>query len=295
MIRPQKLYKYMTAQTGRIVLNSLSLRWSSPELFNDPFDVPRELAQGVPPQDIQIGVFKSFAELIKSSKPIPVHLDPRIVSFIESERKKGNGIEIDKICNELTSYVPESSTMYPAFDELRNMWRELIPNLRILCLTERIDNTVMWAHYAENSKGIALGFTANKEVDSALLEAKKVNYISEGKVPLFLSNEGWGNLIVNMSDPIEAISKVFEEYCYTKTKNWEYEREWRISTPKKPLDQGQYSDWHFAIEELDSIYIGHKADDKLLSHIIDLNYHLLGVKIFKCEIDGQTLKFKPFS
>jgi hypothetical protein len=37
------LYKYLSAATAIAVLNSQALRYSSPVLFNDPFDVPREL------------------------------------------------------------------------------------------------------------------------------------------------------------------------------------------------------------------------------------------------------------
>ena len=37
------LYKYSTAATAKEILRNGSLRWSSPLLFNDPFDVPREL------------------------------------------------------------------------------------------------------------------------------------------------------------------------------------------------------------------------------------------------------------
>ena len=32
-------YKYMSAETARIILANRRLRWSSPILFNDPFDI----------------------------------------------------------------------------------------------------------------------------------------------------------------------------------------------------------------------------------------------------------------
>src|SRR3954467_3752612 len=35
---PELVYKYMSSETALIVLDKLSLRWSSPLLFNDPFD-----------------------------------------------------------------------------------------------------------------------------------------------------------------------------------------------------------------------------------------------------------------
>ena len=37
------LFKYATAETAKIVLESRTRRWSSPSLFNDPFDVQFDL------------------------------------------------------------------------------------------------------------------------------------------------------------------------------------------------------------------------------------------------------------
>ena len=39
----QYFYKYVTAKVAKIVLATRKLRWSSPLLFNDPFDVTQEL------------------------------------------------------------------------------------------------------------------------------------------------------------------------------------------------------------------------------------------------------------
>ena len=36
-------YKYMKANVAKIALNARKLRWSSPVLFNDPFDITQEL------------------------------------------------------------------------------------------------------------------------------------------------------------------------------------------------------------------------------------------------------------
>jgi hypothetical protein len=40
---PSRFYKYMKASTTKTVLESNSLRWSSPTLFNDPFDLQFDL------------------------------------------------------------------------------------------------------------------------------------------------------------------------------------------------------------------------------------------------------------
>jgi hypothetical protein len=38
-----RLFKYATASTAKIILDSCTLRWASPVMFNDPFDVQFDL------------------------------------------------------------------------------------------------------------------------------------------------------------------------------------------------------------------------------------------------------------
>lgn len=41
--RPVNLFKYLSLETARIVLASGRLRWSTPPLLNDPFDLGFDL------------------------------------------------------------------------------------------------------------------------------------------------------------------------------------------------------------------------------------------------------------
>lgn len=79
-------YKYMSLNTAKIVLDSCSLRWSSPVLFNDPFDVPREVMPGI--NEINIGkalARKLIAELITPREDIQ-NLNPRIRTMLRKVR-----------------------------------------------------------------------------------------------------------------------------------------------------------------------------------------------------------------
>ncbi len=79
-------YKYMSLNTAKIVLDSCSLRWSSPVLFNDPFDVPREVMPGI--NEINIGkalARKLIAELITPREDIQ-NLNPRIRTMLSDFR-----------------------------------------------------------------------------------------------------------------------------------------------------------------------------------------------------------------
>jgi hypothetical protein len=49
-------FKYMTASTGMAILENSSFRWSNPDLFNkynDKFDVPRVIAEGISSSDLE--------------------------------------------------------------------------------------------------------------------------------------------------------------------------------------------------------------------------------------------------
>src|SRR4051812_23527309 len=43
MTHPEHFYKYVDADTAKIILKNSTLRWSAPSRFNDPFDVQFDL------------------------------------------------------------------------------------------------------------------------------------------------------------------------------------------------------------------------------------------------------------
>ena len=47
MATPTKFYKYTTAKTARPILEKSALQWSSPTVFNDPFDMQFDLQPGI--------------------------------------------------------------------------------------------------------------------------------------------------------------------------------------------------------------------------------------------------------
>jgi hypothetical protein len=62
---PQCFYKYMTARVAKIVLTTRRLRWSSPVLFNDPFDITQELRLDFDEHRLNIALIDRVASLIE--------------------------------------------------------------------------------------------------------------------------------------------------------------------------------------------------------------------------------------
>ena len=61
----QYFYKYMSAATAKIVMTTRKLRWSSPIIFNDPFDVTQELRLNFDADELNAAVTEQFAVLLE--------------------------------------------------------------------------------------------------------------------------------------------------------------------------------------------------------------------------------------
>src|SRR2546428_13969576 len=77
----QFFYKYVTAKIAKIVLTTRTLRWSSPVLFNDPFDVTQELRLNFTEEEINAALNNELATLIQTGI-IPDAAPPAIKSLL---------------------------------------------------------------------------------------------------------------------------------------------------------------------------------------------------------------------
>ena len=83
----KSFFKYMSAATARAVLTNHTLRWSSPVLFNDPFDVPRELSFGLTPADIVQALSARMAELIENPPEDTFELAPGVRLIVDTVKR----------------------------------------------------------------------------------------------------------------------------------------------------------------------------------------------------------------
>ena len=246
-------YKYVSLNTAKIILKNRTLRWSSPLEFNDPFDVPRELLYGVTPAEIKKETNNIFADLIKNPPENTEGLQPKIKSIVDAiKNSNAKGVK-NKIVSAIQLEGVEEDLSSPALEGMRQFWRDLIPEFRILCLCESHKKASMWYHYAEKYKGVVIELScSNKKVDSALLMAEPINYIES--VPEISTALGWAQILFM---PKKAMTeKLFKLATYTKTPDWEYEKEWRVTSFRRPRETGTFSDYSFNHKELKSIYLG---------------------------------------
>jgi hypothetical protein len=95
-----------------------------------------------------------------------------------------------------------------AFEATSRILGEKIALRRMYCLTPFPDSTLMWSHYADNHRGICLEFGKNNPL---IVKARPVRYRD--------TYPEWTPLAVTDA-PLDLV--------LTKSKDWAYEREFRI-------------------------------------------------------------------
>jgi len=186
---PGRFYKYMKASTAKIVLENNSLRWSSPTLFNDPFDLQFDL------------------HLEFNSDRVANRLLQRFVDVYTGRAQPASGSRFDDNAKLLRVMMPDlreetvrkenRSAIYAAIraieeglPKLHDELRATLAPRKILCLSEMPDNLLMWAHYAENHTGavIELSYLEEGTYASTWGAAKPVRYGAD--MPRLADEEG---------------------------------------------------------------------------------------------------------
>ena len=110
----------------------------------------------------------------------------------------------------------------------------------LLCFSKNWSNTVQWAHYADNHKGLCLGFDF---LDNKLM---KVSY----------AKERLDRPVTSEDINIDLMNKVLS----TKYSDWEYEKEHRVFVSKEIKSNGLYFSDFSEDFKLKEIIVGARSD-----------------------------------
>jgi len=190
-------YKYVTAGVVNIVLATRRVRWSSPLLFNDPFDITQELRLNFDEALLNGAIAEEMARMIERSPSHgPKIRHPLLNALLAMlDGRPDLRTEIATGLRDLSH--PPSQGQVHALEDLRQMWRDLVPTMRVLCLSELHDVTSMWNHYSDNYRGVVLEFEAVDEIDSCLLVARPVVY--QDQPPAIADAEQWARCMLGTS------------------------------------------------------------------------------------------------
>lgn len=147
-----KLYKYYSPESFDFIFNDegISLRFSQPELLNDPFEA--NLGLGLTKKDEINEVISSTLNLLDIEKN-------KINSNEETtdEIKKEAMTSLDIACEELIEgYKNELAILREKYQNIYSY-----SDIGILSLSQNENSREMWAHYAKNHTGFMIEMDIN--------------------------------------------------------------------------------------------------------------------------------------
>lgn len=189
---PSLLFKYRDWKNfiHRRLITHQELYLSSPSAFNDPFD-------GNAPVRYDLMTYEEcFARNLEIAKC-------RYIDIAEQQ----------KYAKELTDskefFHPE--TLKSESPEQLKKWAEIIG---LVSLSEVRDNILMWSHYAGSHSGFVVGLDTESLIrDHDFDYIDRMQYLDE----------------YPMIGGMDAVTEKFRKKFFSKSKEWSYEREWRIS------------------------------------------------------------------
>jgi hypothetical protein len=254
--KPNKLYKYVSAEGARHILRDGKLRCSSPVLFNDPFDGQIEAARDFSKQQLDDYMAKRVMEYAAADSQIPPEASEVFKYRFEQFKKQlAAGKSPEEALNEdaSTRRLAEALTE-PSAPREPIKWSKIQRDFRVCTFSETHESIVMWSHYADHHRGACLEFFARP--DGLVKCARKVSYV--GDLPNFASLKEWGDFLLGLGD-LNWL-RLVEDYLVRKNPEWNYEREWRILFPKSSSDDLYYY-LPFNEADLSAVYLGLRMRD----------------------------------
>jgi hypothetical protein len=273
------LYKYLSSEGGLSVLRSQALRYSSPLLFNDPFDVPREW-EGFTIDELERATLERIRCYLRGEA---VPQSPSMKELLRTYAERSGGISEDQFIAQAQFFLrTQRPTQEKYLRDFEEAWRERLPVLRIACFAQEATSAAMWAHYGQAHTGIVLQFESSDERDSVSLLAEPVVY--QTAKPTLPSVTEWARAF--LSEIELDWDQVLREYQFVKHADWSYEREVRVVTARKATETGFYSDISYHPLDLQGVILGAKVGKETEAAIREIcAAQYPHASIFRAQID----------
>jgi Protein of unknown function (DUF2971) len=259
-------YKYLSIDGLQYITKNLTMRYASPSTFNDPFDSQFELGFDFEFEEAGQALLEKMEEFVFGDDEPEGNTENRLFKALSLTRKNRHQHNIEEFREYFKSSVDKNIQFSKnAQPGLNKTWKSVFDTIRIFCVTEDHKNLLMWSHYADKHEGAVIRIGCIKEIDSVLLAAVPVCYTDQ--TPVIATKDEWINSLIGLSeiDYDQHLKKIVT----TKSKEWEYEKEWRVYTFVQPssIDDGKYLYQIFSPKEIQAIYFGCKVDEKTIDKI----------------------------
>lgn len=236
-----KLFKYVHSQ--RIdILESKMICFSTPHQLNDPFELKPHIKDIATQETYNSSIKEKVSRLRDEYSKLP--------------RNSRRRMTFDEFSGQVSDFTHKGLTnevkLGMATKAKEIIDKELSDKIGILSLTERPDNLLMWAHYADSHQGFIIEF----DPESSFFSQKRSDVDEFGYLRKVEYSETRPSLI------LEEI-KDFSPYL-TKGNVWAPEYEWRIMLPiymrNKELSSG-HNLFSFPASAIKNIIFGCRATD----------------------------------
>lgn len=267
------LYKYLSPDGAKLTLGNGTFRHAKPSDFNDDMDMT---IQKIFPDKIE----KVLGQLAGSTaRLIFENLDKRPTCLSDNMRHKVTQLQTVFRANHEAINIIERKTKANQVSDLydaehmqnlaKNMVAELngfLQNHRVLCVSDDHTSIPMWERYAADHSGIILRITPNENKNSKFQLFRKVGY-TPTRPTLYESTRKFQEDSL-FGDQEKTKRDMLDNIIYTKTKEWEYEREYRLAIPLGPGEE--YETLPYQPEEISELFLGAKMDNNEKEQILEL-------------------------
>lgn len=156
---------------------------------------------------------------------------------------------------------------------LQDQLYKALENVGIFCLSEELYNTLMWSHYTNGHKGVALQFLTQQIKIAVWGKATIIKVTYQNKLPQI--NPSGVNTLMQMNEIIKH-----------KSRRWKYEKEVRIV-----LINGKPGIYEFHSMPVRSIFFGCKIDSKYKSELKEI-FQEKTSKIYDMQMSSTKFAYK---
>lgn len=270
------LFKYLHPDRTDVLLGQ-SIRFSSPAVLNDPFELKPHLAALASPEYMEAHITRVLPELVREEL---ANLPSEVRALVPVEAL--HEILLHQIPEVQRNIQGMAELLMPKLQEV--MARKFEELIGILCLSESAENLLMWAHYADSHRGFVIEFDERSpffdrrvKPDDELRHLRKVSY-SPTRPSLTLAD-------------IDDFAPFM-----TKGMDWKYETEWRMIAPldtaSTVIGEGAYAVhlFEFPAQAITSVVLGsrmaaQKKED--VRQILADSLHFSHVRCLEAEIDNE--------
>ena len=296
------LYKYTDFSGAQNILSNRTLRFARASEMNDPFDVYIADLFGMDLDEFFEESRNAGLEALLSSPERVAALTDADVTKIHEHSERLRTVSAEERARRqerlhaLVKADPQHQEMQTALERQRDEFAERFRKQGIFCATSTYSNLLMWAHYADKHQGVVLGFLPDLEKDSFLRLIRPVRYSPER--PNLLEPPQQQIAAGLPPTPFDAGKQINERVLYTKSTEWSYEQELRLTFPEEIRDGETATFNRFYANELVEIYLGYRITDDNKAGIIRLAKALNpDVRVFKARLAKRkyALEFDPVS